>query len=167
MIKIIYDPIDLVHHPDGKIRNISEYPQLIQRCLSYLSGGETQTIILVNSVIMQWLKNMASRFPQGIFVFETIDARDALSQRWDIAIPAYTTNEEILQTGLLESDLRPQPGFSFEDILLSHYYTPILTSKTFPFTQLSSLLEAVDPQQWKANLGIPLLARTLHSRLEE
>jgi hypothetical protein len=116
---------------------------------------------------MQWLKNMASRFPQGIFVFETIDARDALSQRWDIAIPAYTTNEEILQTGLLESDLRPQPGFSFEDILLSHYYTPILTSKTFPFTQLSSLLEAVDPQQWKANLGIPLLARTLHSRLEE
>jgi hypothetical protein len=167
MIKIIYDPIDLVQHTDGKIRKISEYPQLIQRCLNCLSGGETQTIFLANSVILQWLKNMASRFPQDTIVFETIDARGALSQRWDIAIPAYTTNEEILQTGLLESDLRPQPGFTFEDTLLANYYNPILTSKTFPFTKLPSLLDAVDPQKWKANLGIPLLARTLHTRLEE
>lgn len=167
MIKIIYDPIDLAQHPDGKIRKISEYPQLIQRCLNCLSGGENQTIFLANSVILQWLKNMASRYPQGTFIFETIDARRALAQRWGVDIPEYITNEDIVQTGLLSSDLRPQPGFSFEDTLLSHYYAPLLTSKTFPLTKLPSLLETVDLQQWKANLGIPLLARTLHSRLEE
>jgi len=110
---------------------------------------------------------MASRYQQNSFVFETIDARGALTQVWGVDIPEYITNEDIVQTGLLSSDLRPQPGFSFEDTLLSHYYAPLLTSKTFPLTKLPSLLETVDLQQWKANLGIPLLARTLHSRLEE
>lgn len=73
----------------------------------------------------------------------------------------------IIQSGLLSLDLRPLPGFTFEDTLLSYYYAPMPTSKTFPFTKLPSLLETVDPQQWKANLGIPLLARTLRNRLEE
>ena len=110
---------------------------------------------------------MAARYPQGVFQFETIDARSALARQWGINIPTNVTNEDILQAGLLSSDIRPQPGFGFEDTLLSQFYAPIFTSKTFPFTQLPSLLEAVDPQKWKANLGIPLLARTLHARLEE
>ncbi|NMC13242.1 MAG: DUF3783 domain-containing protein, partial [Chloroflexi bacterium] len=110
---------------------------------------------------------MASRYQQNSFVFETLDARGALTQVWGVDIPIYITNEDIVQTGLLSSDLRPQPGYGFEDTLLVNYYTPILTMKTFPFTKIPSLLETIDPQKWKANLGIPLLARTLHARLEE
>jgi len=110
---------------------------------------------------------MAARYPQGAFVFDTVDARGVLAQRWELEIPASVTNEEIIQVGLLSLDIHPQPGFTFEDTLLSYYYAPMPTSKTFPFTKLPSLLETVDPQQWKANLGIPLLARTLRNRLEE
>jgi hypothetical protein len=110
---------------------------------------------------------MSRRYPQGTFTFETIDARGALSNSWGVDIPETVTNEEIMQTGLLSSDLHPQPGSSFEDTLLAHYYAPILTSKTFPTTRLPSLLEAVEPQKWKDNLSTPLLARTLHVRMEE
>jgi hypothetical protein len=73
----------------------------------------------------------------------------------------------IIEARLLSLDLRPLPGFTFEDTLRSYYYAPMPTLKTFPFTKLPSLLETVDPQKWKTNLGIPLLARTLHNRLEE
>ena len=167
MITIVYDPFDLVHHADGKISKISEYPQVIQRCLKDFGDGQLRTIFIANSVILQWLKNMASRFPQGTFTYETIDARGALSQRWGLDIPETVTNEEIMQVGLLSSDIHPQPGFSFEDTLLAHYYAPIITTKTFPTTKLASLLETVDPQKWKDNLSIPLLARTLRARMEE
>ena len=110
---------------------------------------------------------MASRYPQETFVFETLDARGVLSQRWGIELPPSVTNEDILQAGILSLDIQPQPGFTFEDTLLAHFYAPIFTSKTFPFTQLTELLNSVDSQRWQTNKSVPLLARTLHNRLEE
>ncbi|MCX6054118.1 MAG: PglZ domain-containing protein [Chloroflexi bacterium] len=167
MIKIIFDPIDLTHHPENKARQISEYPLVIRGILSNPSEGENQVIYLIQPAMLQWFKNMASRYPQGTFVFETIDARGALAQRLGLVIPFSVTNEDIQQAGLLTLDFQPQPGFGFEDTLLAHFYAPILTSKTFPFTQLTELLNSVDSQRWQTNKNVPLLARTLHNRLEE
>ena len=168
MINIISDLTLLLRSSQQKyISTIKEYSVVYMDILEALNAHEDYSVVVQTEVIVQWLKKMAARYPQGTFLFESIDARSALTQRWNVDIPISVTNEDILQTGLLTSDLRPQPGFSFEDTLLVHYYTPILSSKTFPFTQLSSALESVDPQRWKANLGIPFLARTLHSRLEE
>jgi hypothetical protein len=167
MIKILYDPQDLTSAQENKVRQISEYPPVVKSCLANLSEGKNQTIILVQPVLLQWFKNMASRYPQGTFVFETLDARAALAQRWGMEIPTHVTNEDILQAGLLALDVQPQPGFTFEDTLLAHFYAPIFTAKTFPFTQIAALLNAVEPQRWQANQTLPLLARTLHARLEE
>ena len=146
---------------------VSVYPDAYRLIMTSLQNQEDQIILVSHSAILQWIKNMSMRYPQGTFAFETIDARGALAQRWGIIIPENITNEDILQAGLLSLDLHPQPGFSFADTLLSHYFAPIFTSKTFPFTQLHSLLDAVNPENWKANRAIPLLARTLHTRLEE
>lgn len=167
MIRIVNDPDHLISSKADIINKIQDYVKAFQEIESSFQNKKNITLLISNPTIMQWITNMSRRYPQGTFTIETIDARGILAQQWGIGIPTSVTNEDIVQTGLLTSDLRPQPGFSFEDTLLSHYYAPILTSKTFPFTQLSSLLEAVDPQRWKANLAIPLLARTLHTRLEE
>lgn len=168
MIKIVQDPNNLGFGVAAERMNaIAEFPQRVKDIRQAYENHQEYALVVSQPVVIQWLKNMSSRYPQGTFIFETVDARGVLAQRWGLEIPASVSNEEILQAGLLSLDLHPQPGFRFEDTLLAHYYAPILTSKTFPFTQLSSLLEAVDPQQWKANLGIPLLARTFHARLEE
>lgn len=167
MIKIIFDPQGLTSAGDDRVREISAYPQLVKSCLASLSEGKNQTLILAHPALLQWFKNMSARYPQGTFVFETLDARTALAQRWGMAIPDSVANEDILQAGLLALDLQPQPGFSFEDTLLAHFYAPIFSAKTFPFTQIAALLNAVEPQRWREHRSIPLLARTLHTRLEE
>lgn len=168
MISIILDLTLLLGHSQKKhISTIKEYPEVYLKILDVLNIHKDYSIVVQTEIIVHWLKKMAVRYPQGTFVFETIDARVALAQRWGIEIPSSVTNEDILQAGLLSVDLHPQPGFTFEDILLSYYYAPIFTAKTFPFTQLAALLEAVKSVQWKANRAIPLLARTMHSRLEE
>lgn len=140
---------------------------VVKDLLSALKTNQEIQIYIQSKIELVWLQNMASRYPQGTFFFETIDARGVLAQQWNVHVPSNVTNEEIVQTGLLSSDLRPQPGFTFEDTLLAHYYAPNLTSKTFPTTKLTSLLEAFDPQKWKDNLSIPLLARTHRARMEE
>ncbi len=168
MIKIIADPSNLGFGIRlERMDSMAEYPRRVKEIQQAYENHREYALVIPQPVVIQWLKNASARYPQGVFLFETIDARSALAQRWGIDIPISVTNEDILQVGLLASDVRPQPGFGFEDTLLSQYYALILTSKTFPFTQLPALLETVDPQKWKANLGIPLLARTLHARLEE
>jgi len=167
MIYVIFDPERIAKEDGDLLFECEKYVTSYNNALENLSIGKDLRIIVNKSVYVQWFKNLASRYPQGTFIFETIDARSVLAQRWEVDLPITVTNEDILQAGLLSSDLRPQPGFTFEDTLLANYYAPVLTSKTFPFTKLPSLLETLDPQKWKANFGIPLLARTLHFRLEE
>lgn len=167
MIKVVYDPQGLTSAGEDRVREISAYPQLVKSCLASLAEGKNQTITLSRPALLQWFKNMSARYPQGAFVFETLDARLALAQKWGVEIPASVTNEDILQAGLLALDLQPQPGFSFEDTLLAHFYAPIFSAKTFPFTQIAALLKAVEPQRWRKHKAVPLLARTLHNRLEE
>ena len=167
MIHIINDPDHLVPSNVDFIHYSDDYVKTYQVIESSIQNQNNIALVIRNLTIFHWITNMSRRYPQGTFAFETIDARGALSQRWGIDIPETVTNEEIMQVGLLSSDLHPQPGFSFEDTLLAHYYAPILMSKTFPLKQLPSLLEAVEPQKWKDNLGFPLLARTLRARMEE
>lgn len=168
MIRIISDSNLLMPSFEEKwISSKNEYPKIYMEILDALQSNNNFSVIIQTNVITQWFLKMASRYPQGTFVFETIDARGALSQSWGLEIPESVTNEDIIQTNLLKADIHPQPGFSFEDTLLAHYYASILTSKTFPLKQLPALLEAFDPQKWKDNLGYPLLGRMLRARMEE
>lgn len=169
MIRIIDDPHRLlkIQTNEIKVNSFTEYLILYERLLESIHTGQNLHILVHHPTILQWLKNMASRYPQGTFVFETMDARAALARQWGIEIPAHVTNADILQAGLLEIDVQPQPGFTFEDTLLAYFYAPIFTAKTFPFTQITAMLNAIEPQRWQANQAIPLLARTLHIRLDE
>lgn len=168
MYRLIYDQNNYLN--DEHIKRIDSYSSFLEIYKSIIEidlQALTKTFIVTNATIHHWLKNMATRYPPGTFLFEIIDARSALAQQWGINIPANISNEDIVETGLLTSGLHPQPGYSFEDTLLAHYYSPIFISKSFPFTQLASLVDSVDPQRWKGNLATPILARILHTRFDE
>lgn len=168
MIKIIADPNHLaVGIGVERMNSIVEYPRRVKEIQHAYESHQDYALIVSPPVVIQWLKKMAARYPQGVIMFETVDARSVLAQRWGMAIPDSVSNEDILRAGLLALDLQPQSGFSFEDTLLAHFYAPIFSAKTFPFTHIAALLNAVEPQRWREHKSIPLLARTLHTRLED
>ncbi|MFA7408000.1 MAG: hypothetical protein WCY93_09335, partial [Anaerolineaceae bacterium] len=167
MIKIIHDPEDLISAAEiNRIDSQSEFPKIVDAVLHALANQQDYTLVLRHNQILQWFKQMASRYPQGAFAFEVIDAREALARRLGMPIPEHVSNADILEAGLLTADLQPQPGLSFEDLLLMHFFSPHLTARTLPAVQLVDLLTAINPKKWEENLRIPLLARTLHNRLE-
>ncbi len=168
MIQIINDPENLSKSPSAQhLFGISDYCGVYEILLKSIAENKDISLVIHHPAVVQWFKNTVLRYPQGTFIFETVDVRSVLSQQWGINIPAALTNDDILQADLLSLNIQSQPGFTFEDTILAHFYTPTLTAKTFPFIKLASLLQSVDPQRWQANKTIPLLARTLHNRLEE
>ncbi|MEI7988651.1 MAG: hypothetical protein WCI88_06400, partial [Chloroflexota bacterium] len=168
MIKIIENPDNLSFVTNiAQMGSIAEYPLHARNIQRAYETKHDYFLVVSQTVVTQWIKKMASRYPQGTFIFETVDARRAMEEHWKVPIPASVTNEEILQTGLLTLDIQPQAGYSFEDTLLAHFYAPIFTAKTFPFIQLPAILEVADREIWKANNIVPLLARTLRTRQQE
>ena len=168
MVLIIFDPDNISRENiNNSILNVQDYVISYNSILQLISDGKDIKFIVKNPTILQWFKNMSARYEKGEFTFETIDNRKEIIQRWGVEIPIAVKNEDILQANLLNLDIHPLPGFTFEDTLLEHFYSTFLVSKTFPFTQLVGLLNAVDPEKWKANREIPLLVRTLNKRFEE
>ena len=167
MVQIIYDAEHLVP-PVGEqtVANVSEYAGAYARLLAALQNNQDFRLVVRHQAVYQWLKNLAARYPQGVFVFETLDARQALAQKWGLAIPGEVSNAEIQASGLLQLDLHAQPGQNFADLLMAYFFAPLLSAKTFPFTQLPQLFDAVDLQTWQANRAVPLLARLLRQRFE-
>lgn len=167
MIHIIFDTQKLMSPTSQNIiRNIGEYPvAYVAILLAHQSKSDLHYTVYISSVL-QWLKNLSLRYPQGTFIFETLDARQALAQKWGVVLPAELRNEEIIESNLLALDLQPQPGQTFEDLLLAHFFAPLFSAKSFPFTQLAQLFATIDTARWQENRANPLLARTLNQRLE-
>lgn len=144
--------------------NTADYAGAYARILEALHGNQEIRLVVQHQTVFQWLKNLAARYPQGTFTFETLDARQALAQKWGVPIPTEVRNEEVQTSGLLALDLHAGPGQDFNDLLLAHFYSPLLTAKTFPFTQLPQLFQASGA--WQTHRADSLLARTLRQRLE-
>lgn len=167
MIRIIIDKTGKYSEIESiNIFELFDYPACVVRILNAIESGDNLLVINKKDITYHWFKNMAARYPNGTFHFETLDERNALENNWGIVLPEELTNEEITYSGLLDLDIQPQPGQSFSDILLSHFYSPYLSAKTFPFTQIPSFLETMDMERRQANRADPLLARTLHQRME-
>jgi len=168
MIRILNDPEHLVLLTEEKtVSNISNYVEVYAHLLTTLQSKQDLQLVVRHQTVYQWLKNLASRYPQGTFIFETLDARQALVQKWGVSLPDDVRNEEILEAGLLEIDIpKAQPGQDFADLLMTYFYGPLFSTKIFPFTQLPQLFQALDSKKWQDNRANPLLARTFHQRIE-
>lgn len=168
MIKIIYDPEKLVNGQKATLLVSSvQYPHYFFEISKAIQSGQDYILLIRQPTAVSWLKNMSSRYPQDTFTFEDIDARGALSQRWQVEIPNYVSNEEIIDTDLFSLDFHPQPGFTFDDALLAYFYSPLIVSKKFPFSQIAQLIQASEVKTWKENNKKPLLVKIYHQRLEE
>lgn len=168
MIKIIFDPEKLINKHDLPLLEFpAEFPRFVAEISEAINAGQEFTLMIRHAAVLNWLKNMSQRYPQDTFVFESINARGALAQRWQVPIPEHVRDEDILAADLLSLDLSPQPGYGFNDIILAHFFSPLMTSRFFPYSQITRLLQAAGEKKWGENHKIALLDRIYHIRLEQ
>src|SRR5687767_14142451 len=110
MIRLVYNPEQLTLLGAAKsATKISDYVTAYSIVLQYLDSNQDTQLVITHPVIFQWLRNLSVRYPQGTFLFETLDARQALAQKWALTLPTDLRNEEITESGLLQLELQPQP----------------------------------------------------------
>ena len=168
MIKVVTD-IDNLIKPDKKGLTFAQFEDYVNGYQPLIQAIENSLDLIVyiqNPTIENWIKRMASRYPQGTFLFEEMDARKYLQKLWNITTPDYITNEDVNKSEILEAEITPRSGDTFEDIIVGHYYDPIFTSSVFPTLKLVDVIFAYDESKWENNAANHLVYRVYQNRFD-
>lgn len=168
LITVVSDPHHFIKaEPDALVfTEIEDYVRGYEYLLNAIEKQQKLIVFLQNPTLTVWLSNMAARYPQQTFGFEEMDARTYLGQVWEITIPDYVTDADILQSGLLGSRIIPRAGDTFENVILEYFYAPVFMAAAFSSALLEEIVLAYNQARWEANAANALVLRIYRQRLQ-
>jgi hypothetical protein len=170
MIAIISDELNLMPADEPGLiilEQISDYLTGYEFIQNAIEDETDLTVYIRNRTIGLWLRNMSSRYPTGTFAFTEMDARSHLIQKWGISIPEFVANEDIVSCGILDLDIAPRQGDSFENIILEYFYDPVFTKTAFSPANLVELANSYEEAAWEENSVNKLVYIIYQKRLME
>jgi hypothetical protein len=141
------------------VEKVSDYPYAYLALKEAIHGGSAVFVHVRNHTVATWLSQCAASYGDTYITLRTYAARDALKDRWQIAIPPDVFDQDILQSGLLDVQVILKEGQEFWDILLENFYADVFTYKVFPSGKLSALVNGFHRTQWQATDQRPLVVR--------
>jgi hypothetical protein len=170
-------PVEIVSDP-GKLLDPAGFDLVVAETAHYIAavqlikqtvraGGSARRRILVHGPAAGiWLQRLARSYDGATVRSSSVSARALLAERWKAPIPDLITDDAILASGFLQTELVPRAGQSYEDIVLEHYWGEFFTFVSFPFALAGDLVESLEPARWEANRNLPLVMQALRARRE-
>jgi hypothetical protein len=129
------------------------------------TAGETLSVFVYDKIVAGWLRAFASQYGSDHIDVRQYTEQQALTDRWKVQVPTGVLPQDIIRAGLLDVDVTPRAGQTFEDVLLEVFYGDFFGYATFPAERLADFLNKFDSDRWKANEEKPIVARTMRERL--
>jgi hypothetical protein len=169
VVTLLVDPYRLVQPAQGAllVESIAGYVPACVALREALHGGQPVVVCVRERTVEAWLHRWAMVYGEGKIRRQMYRPRDVLRDRWGIDVPAAVEDRDILDAGLLDSDVTPREGQAFWDVLLEYYFGEALTYRTLPAGRIPALAELAVLDDWKESLSHPLLVRALRDRLAQ
>jgi hypothetical protein len=152
MIDLYVDAIGIVAPEPGSVlvEGVADYAPAYACMAAAIHAGETLTVIVRHATCAAWFRVAAQQYGSEHIHVETITYRGQLAARWGVEVPAWVRDADIAAAGLLDVKAAKQPGQRFEQIILEHFYTPLMAYNRLPLRRLGDLTHALaqaDPDQ--------------------
>lgn len=150
-----------------RVESVGDYLAACVRLRAALHGEAPAgvDVRVYDATAAAWLADVARLYGDARLAVRRYTAREALAERWGVSPPASVVDGEILQSGLLDAEVTPRPGQTFEDALLEYYYGAAFAFPRLPWGHLATLLNEFDAERWAANARRALVLRTYRARL--
>ena len=114
-----------------------------------------------------WLRDFTEQIGCPAFFIEKTP-RLVLAEKWNVTLPDWLTDAEVLDQGLLNIDVKPQAGqTSFSNRLLKHFFDSAFEEDAFNANELVYVIKALVSADAKAAFKqCPVLYRSLESKCE-
>jgi hypothetical protein len=114
----------------------------------------------------RWLQDFATQIDCPA-VCEEKTARLVLADQWNVDPPAWLTDADVLEQGLLDLEVDAGSQARFEDRCLSHLLGSVFRAEVLDETRLPDLMKALTNDQAKAAFAqYPVLTRCLEAKCE-
>jgi len=124
-------------------------------------SGQALRVVIQDPTCATWFRDFAARYADHQVTFRAWRPRDLLAERWQTEVPEQITDEAILTSGFLETNIVPRAGQSYDEIVLEHYWGEFFTFVRFPLRLAGELIDSLEPARWQANRELPLVMQAL------
>ena len=161
---------DLEHSPPDDVLLVEQDADYVQAChkLSRHRKTDPNFRIWVRSKnLYSWLRNFTEQIdcPSA---FEEKTARLLLAEQWNVTLPDWLTDAEVLYHHLLEIEVTSSKLVSFETRLLAHFLGTAFELDTLSNGDIVSVIKGLISEDAKAAFkDHPLLARSIKTKCEQ
>ena len=167
MVRIIWSRdesiIDNLEY-DRFIKTIGEYPELYAKIVDSINNDKNLNLIILNSYVAGWLKILAQRYGSRHVQYSEVSARSILEKNTHLKVPDYVTDDEIIESELLELRIPAEERESFENYLLENFLANFLNKPKFVLLA-SKIQKEYNKLQWEEALDRPLVKKIYKNRL--
>jgi len=153
-------PVDLtLDHP-------SQYLAGYDRIAQAIHASNNLRVLVTDKSVSKWLMVMAQRYGPDYVWVEELTLRRQLQKQIGIDVPEHVTDQQIMESGLLDLNIPAQPSISFEDYLLEVFFGNFLTLPG-GLRRVGELIASYEPDQWQSALERPLVKQIHQKRIRE
>lgn len=145
----------------------AEYVETFLKVKEALAESKPLTVVIQDSTCALWFQRFAKNYSSQRVVFEEISARSLLAQRWGTEVPENVTDADIINSGLLDSNVPIRGHPSFDEIVLEAFWGDLFLFREFPLRYVVDLANQYDARAWQASQRVPVAVRVLASKKRE
>jgi hypothetical protein len=167
-VSITIDGDRLLDPPRGAmvVNGVADYANACMAIRTAVQDEKRLALAVRHGLVGSWLADYGQAFGDSVEV-KRYTPRTALSQKWQVAVPASISDAEIMQSRLLDAPAVAKEGQDFAELILEHFYGPGFTFRALPVPQLCDILNRYDAEGWRQAGERPLVLRTLRERLDQ
>jgi hypothetical protein len=151
----------------GDITVVKDDRDYVQACVLLTSqepGAVPGEIWVRSQTHVAWLEDFAERIGRPV-VNKTMTARDVLAEQWNVAIPEWLTDADIIEGGLLDLEVETGSHVPFSDRMIGHFLGSGLYAGSLHGDNLGSVVQALSGEPAEtAFQKHPLLNRCLEDK---
>ncbi len=149
------------------VENDRDYVQACVLLSSQEPGAVPEAIWVRSQNHVAWLEDFAGQIGRPA-VITTMTARDVLAEQWNVAIPEWLTDGDIIEGGLLELEVETGSHAPFSDRMLAHLLGSALNAERLHGENLGAVVAALGGEQAEtAFQRYPLLNRCLEDKCRQ
>jgi len=151
---------------DFIIESQEGYVSGYRRIAQAIHGDQDLRILVKDKTVGRWLKVMAHRYGLAYITLEELTVRRQLQQQSGVEIPENITDQQILDSGLLDLHIPALPNVTFEDYVLEVFFGRFLIVP-LGLRRVGEIIASYAHEQWQAALGRPLVRELYRKRVRQ
>lgn len=148
--------MDHAQSSDLVIASQDDYLLGYQRIVEAIHAKRDLQVLVRDKLVGKWLTVLARRYGPNHVQLSELTLHKQLQKQIGVEIPAHITDQQLLDSGLLELNIPAAPGTAFNTYILDVFFGTFLTTPS-GLRRVGEIIASYDPDQWRSALERPLV----------